>query len=157
METRDWIRDGLRAVAWGVLSIVLAVLNVPLFVLFVVSLALTPVLGIGLVLLPLVTRLIRLRTGLTRTLAGRWGVRIERPYRPEPPHMLPVGLARYRWIVTDAATWRDLGWLLPGAVIGLALGVLSLLFPAYGVEGIVLLPLWIWLGTGASCRCRRAR
>ena len=148
METRDWIRDGLRAVAWGALSVVLAVLNFPLIVLFVVSLALTPVLGLGLVLVPLVTRLVRLRAGLTRTLAGRWGVPIARPYRPEPVGMLPVGWARYRWIVTDSATWRDLAWLVPGAVVGLGLGLLSLVLPAYGVQGVVLLPLWIWLGTG---------
>jgi signal transduction histidine kinase len=148
METRDWIRDGIRAVAWGALSMVLAIVNIPLLVLFVVSLALTPVLGLGLVLLPLVTRLVRLRADLTRGLAARWGVPIERPYRPEPERMLPVGLARYRWIVTDSATWRDFAWLVPGAVIGLGLGILSLVLPAYGVEGIVLLPLWIWIGGG---------
>jgi signal transduction histidine kinase len=147
METRDWIRDGWRAVAWGALSIALAVLNLPLIVLFVVSLALTPVLGLGLVLFPLVVRLVRLRVELTRRLAGRWGVPIERAYRPEPPGMRPVGWARWRWIVTDSATWLDLAWLLPGFVAGLVLGIFSLVLPAYGLEGILLIPLWIWLGT----------
>jgi signal transduction histidine kinase len=149
METRDWIRDGLRALGWGAVSIVLAVLNIPLIVLFVVSLALTPVLGVGLVLFPLVVRLVRLRADATRRLAARWGVSIERPYKSEPPGMPPVGWSRWRWLVTDSATWQDLAWLLPGFVAGLVLGILTLVLPAYGLEGILLIPLWIWLGTGS--------
>ncbi|WP_433826682.1 sensor histidine kinase [Actinoplanes sp. CA-015351] len=146
MESRDWIRDGVRAVGGGVLSVALAITNIPLFVLFVVSLVLTPVLGIGLVLLPLVTALIRVRARLARRLAATFGMPIARPYRPVPPSR--GLLTRYRWIVTDPATWRDFAWLLPGAVAGLVLGVLTLAVPLYGIEGIVLLPLWIWLGTG---------
>ncbi|MBG0560073.1 sensor histidine kinase [Actinoplanes aureus] len=148
MESRDWIRDGIRAVAGGVLAIPLAVLNIPLFVLFVVSLVLTPVLGIGLVLLPLVTMLIRARADLARRLGAGFGVPVARPYRPLPERAPIGGLRRYKWVMTDPATWRDLGWLLPGAVAGLVLGVLSLAVPLYGIEGILLLPLWIWLGTG---------
>ena len=146
METRDWVRDGLRAVGAGVLAIVLAVVNIPLFLLFVVTLVLTPVLGVGVVLLPLVTALIRARAQLTRRMGASFGVPIRPPYRSPPSPGGPV--ARYRWIVTDPATWRDAAWLLPGAVAGLVFGVLSLVIPLYGIEGIVLLPLWIWLGTG---------
>jgi len=147
VETRDWLRDGLRAIGAGVLSIVLAILNFPLFVLFVVSLVLTPVLGIGLALLPAVTALIRLRADVARRLGERAGVAIARPYRPKPQRMGPIGWRRYQWIITDPATWRDFAWLLPGAVGGLVLGILTLALPAYGVEGIVLLPLWLYLGT----------
>ncbi|MBM2623144.1 sensor domain-containing protein [Actinoplanes sp. LDG1-06] len=147
VETRDWIRDGLRSVAAGALSIVLAILNIPLFALFVVSLALTPVLGIGLVALPGVTALIRLKADLARRVAGWHGVTITRPYRPLPAGVGPVGWKRYRWIVTDPATWRDFAWLLPGAVGGLVLGILTIAIPLYGVQGIVLLPLWLYLGT----------
>ncbi|BBH64109.1 histidine kinase [Actinoplanes sp. OR16] len=146
MDSRDWIKDGVKAVAGGVLSVALAITNIPLFVLFVVSLVLTPVLGIGLVLLPLVTALIRFRARIARRLSATFGMPIARPYRPLPER---AGLLkRYRWIVTDPATWRDFAWLLPGAVAGLVLGVLSLAVPLYGIEGILLLPLWIWLGTG---------
>jgi signal transduction histidine kinase len=148
MESRDWIRDGLRAVAGGTLAIVLAVLNLPLFVLFLVALVLTPVWGIGLMLVPLVTTLVRMRADLSRRLAAGSGVPIGRPYRPMPEKAPPGSLRRYKWIVTDPATWRDLAWLVPGAVVGLVLGVVSLALPLYGVEGIILLPLWIWLGTG---------
>ena len=148
MDSRDWIRDGIRAVAGGVLAIPLALLNIPLFGLFVVSLVLTPVLGLGLVLLPLVTMLIRAKADLARRLGAAFGVPMARPYRPLPERAPIGGLTRYRWVMTDPATWRDLAWLLPGAAVGLVLGVLSLAVPLYGVEGILLLPLWIWLGTG---------
>jgi signal transduction histidine kinase len=147
METRDWIRDGLRAVAGGMLSIALAIASIPLFVFFVVALALTPVLGLGLVLLPPVTALVRFRADLTRRMATTFGVPIAQPYRPRPERALPGGLRLYKWIVTDPATWRDLAWLLPGAVIGLGLGLFTLVIPLYGVEGIILLPLWLYLGT----------
>jgi signal transduction histidine kinase len=137
MESRDWIRDGLRAVAGGVLAIALAIVNVAVFVLFAISL-------VVLVLLPLTTRLVRLRAGAARRIAGRHGVAIDRPYRRRPEGTWRI----YRWILTDPATWRDLAWLLPGALIGLALGLGSLLIPLYGVQGVLLVPLWIWLGTG---------
>ncbi len=147
METRDWVRDGLRAVAGGILAVALSVANIPLFVLFVVALLLTPVWGIGLVVLPLVTALIRARANLARKLAGGFGVPVARPYRPRPENAMPAGWRRYKWIVTDPATWRDFAWLLPGAIIGLVLGLLSLAIPLYGIEGILLLPLWLYLGT----------
>ncbi len=147
METRDWVRDGVRAIAGGILAIALSITNIPLFVLFVLSLVLTPVWGLGFLLLPLVTALIRARADLARRLAAGFGVPISRPYRPRPENAVPGGWKRYKWIVTDPATWRDFAWLLPGAVIGLVLGALSLVIPLYGIEGIVLLPLWLYLGT----------
>ncbi|GIE80455.1 histidine kinase [Actinoplanes philippinensis] len=147
MDSRDWIRDGARAVAGGLLAVPLAVVNIPLFVLFAVGLVLTPVLGIGLLALPLVTMLIRARADLARRLAAGRGVPISRPYRPRPDGVVLGGLRYYQWLITDPATWRDVAWLLPGAVAGLVLGMLSLALPVYGFEGILLIPLWIWLGT----------
>ncbi|MEU4159857.1 sensor histidine kinase [Actinoplanes sp. NPDC026670] len=148
MDSRDWIRDGLRAVAGGLLAVPLAIVNIPLFALFVVGLVLTPVLGIGLLVLPLVTLLIRARADAARRLAAARGVHIARPYRPRPDRVVFGSLRHYRWVITDPATWRDVGWLLPGALAGLVLGVLTLALPAYGAQGILLIPLWIWLGTG---------
>jgi signal transduction histidine kinase len=148
MDSRDWVRDGLRAVAGGVLSIGLALASLPLFLFFVVSLALTPVWGLGFMLLPGVTAMIRARADLARQLAGGFGVPIASPYRQRPEKGIAVGWRRYKWIVTDPATWRDFAWLLPGAFIGFTLGVLSLVIPLYGLQGIVLLPLWIYLGGG---------
>jgi signal transduction histidine kinase len=147
METRDWVRDGLRAVGGGVVAIGLSVMNVPLFVFFVVALALGPVPGLGMFLLPVATSAVRFRADLERRLASGGIVHISRPYRPMPEKSRLGGWKRYRWILTDPATWRDFAWLLPGAVIGLGLGILGLAIPLYGLEGITLLPLWIWIGT----------
>jgi signal transduction histidine kinase len=147
-QLRDWALRGLRAVAAGALALVLAVANLPLFVLWLVSLLLSLIPGLGMVTLPLMTAVVRARADLQRRLAARSGVTINRPYRPRPERALPGGWRRYKWILTDPATWRDLAWLLPGAVVGFGLGVVTLALPIYGLEGIVLLPLWIWLGGG---------
>lgn len=146
MESRDWVREGMRAVAYGAVAVPLAILNFPLFVLFLASLLLTPVLGLGLVLMPLVTKLVRARADLARRLASGWGAPIARPYLPRPERAVLGGLRHYRWILRDPATWRDFAWLLPGAIGGLALGLLSLALPVYGAEGILLIPLWVSLG-----------
>ncbi|GIE27063.1 histidine kinase [Actinoplanes italicus] len=147
MDSRDWIRDGVRAVAGGLLAVPLAVVNLPLFLFFVVGLVLTPVFGIGLLVLPLVTLLIRARADAARRLAAGRGVAISRPYRPRPEKAVFGGVGYYRWLITDPATWRDFAWLVPGTVIGLVLAVFTLALPVYGAEGILLIPLWIWLGT----------
>jgi signal transduction histidine kinase len=142
------VSHGVRAALRGGAAVGLAITNVPLLVVTVVALALTPVPFLGLALVPWVTALVRKRVSLERRLAARAGVPIARPYQPEPVGALPGGWQRFRWIVTDPATWRDLAWLVPGAVVGILLGLISVLIPLYGVEGISLLPLWIWLGTG---------
>jgi signal transduction histidine kinase len=141
METRDWIRDGLRAIGRSVIAVGLAVTNIPLFVLFLVSLILCWVPGV----LAGMTVVVRGRADLERRLAAAERAPIGRPYRPAPERAHPFGPRRIRWILGDPATWRDFSWLLPGALIGLALGILGLAVPLYGVEGITLVPLWIWL------------
>lgn len=148
MDSRDWIRGGLRAVVSGLIAIPLAVLNLPLFVLSVATLILSVVPGLGMLLFPLVTLLVRARADLARRVAAGAGVPIARPYRPKPEGARLGPWRYYRWILTDPATWRDFAWLVPGAVIGIVLGVLTLAIPLYGLEGVLLIPLWIWLGTG---------
>ena len=145
METQSWVRDGLKAVAGGVFAVGLAITNLPLLAISLVALALTPVPFLGLALMPWVTTLVRMRTNLERRLAARAGVTIARPYHPPPERALPGGWRSFRWIVTDPATWRDLAWLLPGALVGLVLGAIAVVVPLYGVEGITLLPLWLYL------------
>jgi signal transduction histidine kinase len=124
----------------------LSIVNVPLLVLTVVALALTPVPFVGVAAMQAVTALVRIRTDLHRRLSARAGVPIRRPYRPMPAGTLPGGWARFRWIVTDPATWRDVAWLVPGAIVGIGLGALSLALPLYGLEGLTLVPLWLYLG-----------
>jgi signal transduction histidine kinase len=146
METRSWLRDGLRALAFGFLGIFMSVLNLPLLVLWLVALALLPVAGIGLVALPFMTWVLRARADLARRLAAGTGVLITRPYAPRPQKALPAGWRGYKWILTDPATWSDLAWLVPGAMVGIVFGVLMTAIPLYGVQGVVLLPLWLYLG-----------
>jgi signal transduction histidine kinase len=126
----------------------LALLNLPLLVVGVVALALSPVPFLGLALVPWAMTLIRMRADLERRRASRTGVLITRPYHPVPELAFSGLWPRYRWVVTDPATWRDLAWLVPGAIIGFGLGLICVVVPLYGVFGLVLAPLWIWLGTG---------
>ena len=146
METGDWVRAGLRAVAGGIFAIGLALLNPPILVMWLAGLLLSPVPVLGILVFPLVTTVVRWRADLERRLAARSGVLISRPYRPVPDKAGVVGWRRLRWIITDPATWRDFAWLLPGAVVSCLLGLITLLVPLYGVMGITLLPLWLYLG-----------
>ena len=115
---RQWIRPGALAALLGLAVAVLSLAtNVALFALSVVSLALIPAFGIGFALFPAVTALVRLSAGLHRRL-GRWsGVPIATPYRPLPEGAQLGTWRRFRWVVSDPATWRDLAWLIPGAGI----------------------------------------
>jgi signal transduction histidine kinase len=136
------IRAGLRAVGAGAVAAGLAVTNLPIFVLFVAGLVLSAVPGA----LPAATRLVRARADLQRRLGSQSGTLIGRPYRPVPERSPVLGWRQVQWILTDPATWRDLAWLIPGAVVGLGLGLIAIAFVVVAVAGIALIPLWLWLG-----------
>src|SRR4051812_12570627 len=143
-----WARRGTRGVLRGLAAIGLAFTNIPLLIVSVVVLILTPVPFLGLALVPWTMTLVRMRTDREPRRASRTGVLVTRPYHPAPERALPGGWQRFRWTVTDPATWRDLAWLAPGAVVGCGLGLIAVLLPVYGIAGLTLTPLWIWLGTG---------
>jgi signal transduction histidine kinase len=146
MFLRDRMRAGLRATGHSVCAIGLALLNVPVLALWLVGLVLSPVPVLGADLLHVTTVVVRWRADLERRLGALAGVPIRRPY-PPPPDRADLGSRRWvRWIITDPATWRDMAWLLPGALVGLALGVITVAVPAYGLAGAGLLPLWLFLG-----------
>jgi signal transduction histidine kinase len=126
----------------------LAFTNLPVLAVALIALALAPVPYLGLALVPWVMTLVRLRADLERRLASRTGILITRPYHPAPEHDTPGSWPHFRWIVTDQATWRDLAWLVPGAIVGFGLGAICVAVPLYGLAGLTLAPLWIWLGTG---------
>src|SRR2546421_8326124 len=132
----------------GMAAIGLAFTNLPLLVVSVVALALAPVPFLGLALVPWAMTLVRMRADLERRLASRTGVVVTRPYHPPPERAVPGGWRRFRWTVTDPATWRDLAWLVPGAIVGCTLGIIGVVVPLYGLVGLTLTPLWIWLATG---------
>ncbi|MEN3608806.1 sensor domain-containing protein [Plantactinospora sp. ZYX-F-223] len=132
----------------GMAGIGLAFTNLPLLAVSVVVLALTPVPFLGLALVPWTMTLVRMRADLERRRASRTGVLVTRPYHPPPDGAVAGGWQRFRWIVTDPATWRDLAWLVPGAIVGFTLGTICVVVPLYGLAGLALTPLWVWLGTG---------
>lgn len=132
---RRWLRPAGLAALHGLLVAVLSLTtHVALIALSVVSLALIPALGIGFALFPVVTAGVRLVAGLHRRVA-RWnGMPMETPYRPVPEGAQLGTWRRFRWVVGDPATWRDLAWLIPGAVTG-AVCLLAFALPVYGLEG----------------------
>jgi signal transduction histidine kinase len=143
-----WIGRGVRSVLGGLAAVGLAFTNIPLLAASVVALALAPVPFLGLALTPWAMTLVRMRVDLERRRASRSGVPVSRPYHPPPERAVAGGWQRFRWIVTDPATWRDVAWLLPGAIVGFSLGMVAVLVPLYGLAGLTLTPVWIWLGTG---------
>jgi len=143
-----WLGRRVPSALGGVAVAGLALTNLPLLLMSVVALALAPVPYLGLALVPWMMTLVRMRADLERRMASRIGVLISRPYHPDPGHAPPGSWQRFRWTVTDPATWRDLAWLVPGAIVGFALGVICVAVPLYGLVGLTLTPLWIWLGTG---------
>ncbi|MBE1491259.1 sensor histidine kinase [Plantactinospora soyae] len=140
---QPWLR---RRLIQGGQALLLAVLsvsaNIALLVLSVLALAFT-VLGAGLFAFPAVTLAVRDLANLNRRIAAQWtGTEIPAPYRPEPAG---AGLwGRYRWVVTDPATWRDLRWLVVSIPVGLVLGLLPLCLVGYGLEGLIGVPVLLW-------------
>ena len=92
-----------------------------------------------------------------RRLAGAWcGTPIPVPYQPKPPAPVrgpdgfyrsadgrhsyttpafPAFERRVRWVWGDAATWRDLAWLLLDPLAGSLLAALPAALIAFGVSG----------------------
>ncbi|MEU1889327.1 sensor domain-containing protein [Micromonospora sp. WMMD987] len=129
----------LSATGRGVVLVATAALSLALFITTALATAFI-LLGVGVLLLPLVTPLVRRLTGLCRNVAARSGVPIAAPYLPLPP--LEPGMfgwvQRCRAILTDPATWRDLLFLLLNTLVGFALGLLPLTLLVYSVEGLLL-------------------
>src|SRR4051794_35481685 len=117
----------LAAVRGLALALLAMLGSLVLFIFFVVSFALSAV-GLGVFLVPLVTSVVRGYTNVRRRLASTWfGVEIKEPYKPTPRFRggLIGILGRYRWIVTDPATWRDLLWLIVDPTAGFTLALLA--------------------------------
>ncbi|MBN6050546.1 sensor domain-containing protein [Nonomuraea sp. RK-328] len=118
----------------------------------VAALALTFTLGLVFLFAPQV-RMVRALAEETRRRVGAWtGVRIPSPYLPEPPPprqevdglyryqrtlykspRIPAWNARWTWMTTDPATWRDLLWLGLDPLVKLVLLPMLLAVPARGL------------------------
>ncbi|MFE5504405.1 sensor histidine kinase [Amycolatopsis japonica] len=107
-------------------------------------------------------------TDTLRREAKNWtGVRIDRPYLPEPPFPVPradgmyrygrqlydtpwwpARLARLRWAISDRATWRDLAAAVVNSVVLLLMVVPTAALVFGGLWGVVA--LWIWRPFGQA-------
>ena len=143
----------LAAARGGAVALLALCFNPLLFVLSVVSLALIPAAGLGFAAFPVITAIVRWRVNLSRRLAGASGVPIAVPYQPLPPGT-PFGTwRRFQYVARDPATWLDIAWLIPGAIAGGVCGLLAFALPLYGLEGVLLIPLFLyftvdWYGYG---------
>ncbi|WP_127508441.1 sensor histidine kinase [Actinoplanes solisilvae] len=146
MTLRVRARAGWSAAADSVFTVGLALLNVPVLLLWFLGVVLSPVPLLGNDILAVTTSVVRWRTDVERRLGTRAGMAIRRPYHPAPPRG-EQGTRRWaRWIITDPATWRDIAWLVPGALIAVGLGITTLAVVIYGLAGVLMLPLWLFLG-----------
>lgn len=102
----------------------------------VVMVALTCVVGVGLLVLPATLRMVRSVADRERSRLSRWGPEVISPYPASP-----TGL---RTQLLDPATRRDLAWLTGHATLGLLLGILGVLLPVMVVRDLSV-PLWWWL------------
>jgi len=77
---------------------------------------------------------------LTRRLSERWcGVPIGSAYRPQPADPSRLGYRRrMSWLLSDAATWRDLLWLAVNAVVGSVLLIASVTLVVVGVVVFII-------------------
>ncbi|MGK4598304.1 sensor domain-containing protein [Amycolatopsis sp. w19] len=107
-------------------------------------------------------------TDTLRREAKNWtGVRIDRPYLPEPPFPVPradgmyrygrqlydtpwwpARLARLRWAISDRATWRDLAAAVVNSVVLLLMVVPTAALVFGGLWGVAA--LWIWRPFGQA-------
>jgi signal transduction histidine kinase len=136
----------------------------------VLSLALSFGLGMVFLFVPQV-RMIRWVTGSTRRLVNHaTGLRIDPPYLPEPPPprpqadgmyrshrtlyktpRIPAFNDRWRWVVSDPATWRDGLWLLLDPMVKVMLLPLFALLPGRGLR---VYALWCRLLLAATASSR---
>ncbi|GAB3154003.1 sensor histidine kinase [Micromonospora sonneratiae] len=123
--------DGLEHLVGGLGTGILAMVTL----LFLVIAALTCLVGIGLLLLPVALRVLQVVADRERARLSRWGPEI---IGPEP---VPARLAT---ALRDPAIRRELGWVLCHATLGLFLGLFGATLPLYAVTNGTF-PLWWYL------------
>jgi signal transduction histidine kinase len=132
------MQDRARLLAWSVALVGLAAVSLALFIAAVVGTALI-VVWVGLAILIAVLFVLRpLADWHRRWAADLLGAAIPSPYLRAPTGNL---FTRLRATAAEAATWRDLLWLVFNATFGLALSIGAV------VEGVLDLIFW-WLPKG---------
>ncbi|MCF6468240.1 sensor histidine kinase [Nonomuraea sp. MG754425] len=159
---------------YGQVSTLLALLlvQVPMIVLMAMMLLLSFALGM-VFLFPPQVMMVRKLAELNRRRMRDWAdVEIEAPYLPAPPPPVPQADGMYRsertlyktprvpawnnrwkWLMSDPATWRDEVWLLLDPVVKVGLLPLLLLLPGRGLR---VYARWSGLLLGATAASRLA-
>ncbi|GAA3855780.1 sensor domain-containing protein [Saccharothrix violaceirubra] len=133
------VKARLRTAILAPTRIPLALLGLPLVPLQLLPFPLV-LITIGVVLLPLITKVVRAYANRYRRLAGKvLGEEIPVPYRT-PTSTGPV--ARVRAIATDPATWRDLAFLPVNAIVTVVCSLMPLVLWTSGVLGFLMPFLW---------------
>ncbi|MFD2767219.1 sensor histidine kinase [Micromonospora eburnea] len=130
---KQMIKRVRREQAHLLASLRLAAVCLVLFASTAVTLAVTGGLG-----LPPYLQVLRRGRRVADWQRGRAGAVLGDPV-PSPYRALPKGLAeRTRTVLTDRATWRDLGWMFGQTTIGLVFGVLGPALWLAGAFGLLM-------------------
>ena len=155
---RAWVMCRFAAFIQSAALLALSALSAAVLAIVVLGLVLSFGLGLVVFVLPPVLENLRWLPRLRRYLAGTWsGTPIPEPYRrrPELPVPRPDGLyrigktlyrsaamarftLRYRWLLHDPATWRDLLWLLVDPIMSVILLLPGAGLVIYGIWGQAL-------------------
>ncbi|MFG1709364.1 sensor histidine kinase [Nonomuraea sp. M3C6] len=159
---------------FGQVAVLLALLVVEVPAIFLTATMLLLSFALGMVFLfPPQVRLIRRLAKLNRRLMRQWtGIEVEPPYLPKPPPPVPQADGMYRsdrtlyktprvpawnnrwkWLLTDPATWRDGLWLLLDPAVKVALVPVFVVLPERGLR---VYALWSELLLGATSASRLA-
>ncbi|TMR18617.1 sensor histidine kinase [Nonomuraea turkmeniaca] len=162
----------LRRLGQVTALLALLVIEVPMILVSFVMLVMSVAMGM-VFLFPPQVRMIRWLAELNRRLLRAWtGMPIEAPYLPKPPPpvpgpdgmyradrtlyrtpRVPAWNDRWKWLLTDPATWRDGLWLLLDPLVKGALLPLFVLAPELGLR---LYALYSNLLLGATAASRLA-
>ncbi|MBU7599398.1 sensor domain-containing protein [Streptomyces sp. P38-E01] len=153
MDGSTGVRGGMLAAARGFwLGLVAMTAGIVLGSLLLISLALVPAAGIGLLTTPYAVLALRAYANKRRELNAAWaGIPVGSAY-----HRLPTepGLSghfkRFLTLVRDPSTWRDLLWVHADGTAGAVLAVIPLGMIAQGIFGVLLPWLWDPLTSGGT-------
>lgn len=153
MDEGTEVRNALLVAVQGLwLSLVTLTVGAALGVVVVVSLAMIPAAGIGLLTTPYAIMALRVYANKRRELCGTWGgMPVSDAYRKIPRDPGISGhFRRLIAVLRDPATWRDLLWLHVDNAAGLVLALLPIALLVQGVFGILMLGLWDPLTSGGT-------
>ncbi|RLL66876.1 sensor histidine kinase [Streptomyces sp. Z26] len=127
--------DALEHLVGGLGTAILALVGL----LWVAAVALTCLVGVGLLLVPLTARGVHAVADRERARLSRWGPDVIGPARP------PSGT---RAVLTDPAVRRQVGWLAAHSTLGLAIGLVGVTLPFSAVRDVTFPLYWRLIPSG---------